>query len=658
MGKYDALFTPVNIGNVSIKNRYAMAPMVLVHDDNYTEVSRAYYLERAAGGVGLIITYANKADREVESFDLYGGGDSPRIDYEQLQRNMRILTDGMKRYGTKFFVQITAGIGRSMMPYLCTGNNTIAPSPITNRWADSIHHREISVEEIHKIIKSIGKYAKTCKDGGADGVEVHALHEGYLLDCFALSFFNKRQDEYGGSLENRLRFAKEIREEIAEQCGVDFPVSMRFSLKSFIKDYRVGGLPDEDFDELGRDVGEGLVVARLLEQYGYDALNVDAGTYDSWFWAHPPYFQKRGLYLPFAEAVKNAVNIPVMCAGMMGDPDLALDALESGKLDIVCLGRPHIADPDICKKIQADDTPDIRPCLYCHEGCIGRRKSRCTVNARAGHELDRPKLSKVDKGKEVAIIGAGPAGMECARLLAGKGHSVSVYEKSDKAGGLFNYAAIPDFKPEAGELIKWWTRQLRKLGVKTRFNTNIDASDGALQSADIIITATGSNDLIPPINGIDKPHVVTAKQALSNIPQEGELVIIGAGLVGCEIGIWFAQRGRKITLVEMQDGILPKGAPEPNKMMIERYIDYYSIRVCIGAKLVQVKDASVLLDRGGETLELPAGKVILSLGYRPDDTLYKALKEKYPNVVNIGDSNVVSDVLDACYDAYEACKDI
>jgi 2-enoate reductase len=152
--------------------------------------------------------------------------------------------------------------------------------------------------------------------------------------------------------------------------------------------------------------------------------------------------------------------------------------------------------------------------------------------------------------------------------------------------------------------------------------------------------------------------VVTAKQALSNIPQEDELVIIGAGLVGCEIGIWFAQRGKKITLVEMQAGILPKGAPEPNKMMIERYIDYFPMRVCTGAKLVQVKDASVLLDRGGETLELPAGKVILSLGYRPDDTLYKALKEKYPNVINIGDSNAVSDVLDACYDAYEACRDI
>jgi 2-enoate reductase len=256
------------------------------------------------------------------------------------------------------------------------------------------------------------------------------------------------------------------------------------------------------------------------------------------------------------------------------------------------------------------------------------------------------------------IVGAGPAGMECARLLAGKGHRVSVYERSNRVGGLFNYAAIPDFKREVGKLIKWWEYKMDELRVDVHFNTNADASADLFRDADVIITATGSNDLIPPIDGIDKAHVVTAKQALTDLPREEELLIIGAGLVGCEIGIWFAGQGKKVTLVEMQDRIIPKGAPIPNKLMIDRYIDYFPIRVHTGAKLTQVRDSSVLLEKNGETAELRADKVILSLGYRSDRTLYDALKDKYPNVINIGDSNAVSDVLDACCDAYEACKDI
>jgi 2-enoate reductase len=233
-----------------------------------------------------------------------------------------------------------------------------------------------------------------------------------------------------------------------------------------------------------------------------------------------------------------------------------------------------------------------------------------------------------------------------------------VYEKNDRAGGLFNYAAIPDFKQEAGKLIKWWEHKLNELRVEMHFNTKVDASDSMLGAADVIITATGGSDLIPPIDGIDKPHVITAKQALCKLPQDEELLIIGAGLVGCEIGIWFAQQGRKVTLVEMQDSIIPKGAPVPNKLMIDRYIDYFQIRVHTGARLTKIGDSSVLLEKNGETVELRAGKVILSLGYRPDRALYDALKDKYPRVINIGDSSAVSDVLDACYNAYEVCKGI
>jgi 2-enoate reductase len=497
--------------------------------------------------------------------------------------------------------------------------------------------------------------------GGVDGVEIHALHEGYLLDSFAMSYFNKREDEYGGSLENRLRFAKEIREEIARTCGREFPVSMRFSLKSYIKGNRVGALAEEDFEELGRDIEEGLNIARLLESYGYDCLDVDAGTYDAWFWAHPPYFQKRGLYLPFAELVKKAVDIPVLCAGMMGDPDLALSALENGQLDIVALGRPLVVDPDIVNKIHDERIDEIRPCLYCHEGCLNHftpRKANCAVNTRAGKEISKPKLEKTDHAKIVTVIGAGPAGMETARSMAERGHKVTVYEKSDHVGGLFCYAGVPEFKKEVRQLIKWWHHQLEMLGVEIHFNSPITADSPVLKESDIIVTATGSNDLIPPIKGVDLPNVITAKQALADPLPEDEIAIIGAGMVGCEMAVWFSKMGKKVTLVEMQDKIVPKGASAANTKMIERYIDHYAMDLHISTKLIEIKPDAIVVEAEGIQSEIPVKKVILSLGFTSEHALYDALKDQYPNVINIGDSNVVRDVLDASFDAYELCKAI
>ncbi|MDR1320517.1 MAG: FAD-dependent oxidoreductase [Gracilibacteraceae bacterium] len=660
--KYSVLFSPINIGAVTIKNHFAMAPMVLSHDfadGAFTDKSIAYYMERAKGGVGLIFTCAAKVDYVIEPLKKSGlaPNKDPRVFIEKLSE----FTKQLSEYDTKLFVQLSAGIGRSVFPTAAFPDGFVAPSPVSNRWDPAIIHRELTAGEIRTIVRDFGTAAKNCKDGGAHGVEIHALHEGYLLDCFAMELFNQRTDQYGGSLENRLRFAREIREEILKTCGDDFPVSMRFSLKSFIKDLRVGGLPGETFTEKGRDIAEGLEIAKLLQEYGYNALNVDAGSYDSWYWAHPPLYHYPGVYLPFAEQVKKTVDIPVICAGILGDPHLALDAFESRKLDIVAFGRPLIVDPAICNKIQTGKTEEIIPCLYCHEGCMSLtrpRRSSCVVNYRAGREIDRPSLGKAAVAKQIAIVGAGPAGLECARLLAEKGHTVTVYEKSDDIGGLFRYAAKLYFKKAGLHLLDWWRYQLAKADVNIQFNTEVGADSPFLRQDDVIICATGAREFIPIIAGINRPHVLTLKQVLAGAETKGPVAIVGGGMSGCEIALALSAGGEKTAIVEMAEKLIPKGAPLPNLQMVSEMLVSQRVEQYTDAKVVEIKESSLCFEQKGKISEIPAGSVVLALGYRSDDALFQSLKQIFPQVFCVGDALKVEDILEAVADSYEICKNI
>jgi 2-enoate reductase len=312
--------------------------------------------------------------------------------------------------------------------------------------------------------------------GGFDGIQIHAVHEGYLLDQFAISMFNLRTDEYGGSLENRLRFAKEIVEEIKSRCGKDFPVTLRYSVKSMIKDWRQGALPGEEFEEKGRDIEEGIEAAKLLAQYGYDALDVDAGSYDSWWWSHPPMYQEKGLFRPFCKIVKDVVDIPVICAGRMDDPDMALEALQNGECDMISIGRPLLADPDYCNKLRSGRTCQIRPCISCHEGCMGRIATysliNCAVNPQAARERAmayEPILQK----KKVLVVGGGVAGCEAARVLAIRGHQPVLFEKSGRLGGNLLPGGAPKFKEDDIALANWYTQEMDRLKVEVHLNTEV-----------------------------------------------------------------------------------------------------------------------------------------------------------------------------------------
>ena len=347
-----------------------------------------YYVERAKGGTGLIITGVTFFDQVVEKQD---PSTVPNPLYKPVNfvKTSREMTERIHAYGSKIFLQLSGGFGRVTIPTNVGDIPLIAPSAIPHRWLDKTC-RAITLDEIHAIVKQFSEAAFHAKRAGFDGVQIHAVHEGYLIDQFAISMFNQRTDEYGGSLENRLRFAKEIVEEIKKTCGDDFPVTLRFSVKSMIKDWRVGALPGEDFEEKGRDTEEGLEAAKLLESYGYDALDTDVGTYDAWWWNHPPMYQKKGLYREYCKMVKEVVDIPVFCAGRMDNPDMALEAIENGECDVIDLGRPLLADPDYCNKLRCGKITQIRPCISCYEGCMGRVASysllNCAVNPQAARE--------------------------------------------------------------------------------------------------------------------------------------------------------------------------------------------------------------------------------------------------------------------------------
>ncbi|NLH00906.1 MAG: 2-enoate reductase, partial [Clostridiales bacterium] len=371
---YQDLFTPISIGNVKIKNRFALAPMgplgLADADGGFNQRGIDYYTRRAQGGTGLIITGVTFADNTVEE---HGMPNCPCPTHNPVHfiRTGKEMTERIHAYGAKVFLQISGGFGRVTIPTNLGEYPPVAPSPIQHRWLDKTC-RELKKEEIKLIVKKFGDSAYNAKRAGFDGVQIHAVHEGYLIDQFAIALFNQRTDEYGGCLENRLRFAREIVEEIKSRCGEDYPVALRFSPKSFIKNLRDGALPGEDFIEKGRDIPEGIEAAKLLVQYGYDALDVDVGSYDSWWWSHPPMYQEKGLYRPYAKLIKENVNVPIICAGRMDDPDMAIKALHDGVCDLVSLGRPLLADPDFVSKLRCGKIEEIRPCISCQEGCMGR----------------------------------------------------------------------------------------------------------------------------------------------------------------------------------------------------------------------------------------------------------------------------------------------
>lgn len=662
--KYKQLFTPVRIGSVTIKNRFAMAPMgpLGLADANggWNQRGIDYYTERAKGGTGLIITGVTFFDQEVEKQD---PSTVPNPLYKPVNfvKTSRELTERVHAYGSKIFLQLSAGFGRVTIPTNVGDIPPIAPSEIPHRWLDKTC-RAISVDEIHKIVKQFGDAAFHAKRAGFDGVQIHAVHEGYLLDQFAISMFNKRTDEYGGSLENRLRFAKEVVEEIKGRCGQDFPVTLRFSVKSMIKDWRVGALPGEEFEEMGRDTEEGLEAAKMLEAYGYDALDTDVGTYDAWWWNHPPMYQEKGLYRDYCKMVKEVVKIPVFCAGRMDNPDMALEAVENGVCDVIDLGRPLLADPDYCNKLRSDRLGEIRPCISCQEGCMGRVAEYSLINCAVNPQAARERVMAYEPilaPKRVLIIGGGVAGCEAARVLAIRGHKPEIFEKGNRLGGNLIPGGAPKFKEDDIALADWYARELARLGVAVHLGTKLTKQEALGREFDAVIVATGSSPKVFSLG--DDEHVYTASQVLLYEKDCGDTtVVVGGGLVGCETALWLAQQGRKVTIVEALDKIMAVNGPlcHANKDMLEALLPYNGIEILTGAKVTEYRDGKLSVSLADGEKEIACDSVILSVGYKEEDSLYHELEFDVPEIYLLGDAKKVSNIMYAIWDAFEVANHI
>lgn len=491
---------------------------------------------------------------------------------------------------------------------------------------------------------------------GIDGIEIHAVHEGYLLDQFAISSLNFRTDEYGGSLENRLRFTTEIIQGIKDRCGDDYPVIVRYSVASKMRGLNKGALPGEAFEEYGRSLEESPAVARLLESAGCDALDVDNGSYDAWYWAHPPVYMPYGCNLPEAAYLKHFVEIPIICSGRMEDPDVALSAIVNKQVDGIGIARQLLADPEWCLKIKNEDLKNIRPCIACHNGCFGRLTSgknvSCALNPAALQE-DTYRITPAQKKKHVVVVGGGIGGMEAARVCALRGHHVSLYEKTDHLGGVFIAAAAPSFKEADKKLIDWYTEQISKLNIEVYLNEEITTEKLNKIQADAVIISTGDRERKLNIPGADSDNVISAIDFLLDKKTIGDrIAVIGGGLTGCEIACTLGEKGKKVIILEMQDDILKvPGLCKANSDMLREMIRYLDIRVMTGVRVSKISDNKVIVQANGQDETLAVDTVITSIGYIPNNEAI-GIKEGVP-VYTVGDAAKVGNLLSAIWGAYD-----
>lgn len=662
------LFEPIKIGKCEIKNKISMAPMGafgLVYDDgSYNQRAVDYYVERAKGGTGLIITSITKVENEIDKTYMPA---FPCISTNPLKfiETSSEMNERIHSYGTKIFLQLTMGFGRSGAPGVLIDGTPVSASAIPNYWNPSVTCRALTTAEVETIVKKFGEAAKIAKVSGYDGVEIHAVHEGYLLDQFTLAIFNRRTDKYGGDLKGRLTLPTEIVQTIKKACGEDFPVGLRYSVKSCIKDWRQGGLPGEEYEEKGRDLEEGLEAAKILEAAGYDELNTDVGTYDAWYWSHPPIYQKHGLYLPYTKELKKAVHIPVIVAGKLDIPDLAEKALEDGSADMIGIGRGLLADAYWPKKAMNHEDKDIRPCIGCHKGCLGRafegKPLSCAVNPAVGREKMFA-LTPALKPKNILIAGGGIAGMEVARTAALRGHTVTLYEKSGELGGHVIPGSKPEFKEDDKRLLDWYVNQMKTLNITIKMNKAVTKETISEQKPDAVVIATGSDDITPKVPGIDKPLVVTATDVLNDMSKAKQrVVVVGGGLVGCETALWLSKAGKDVTIVEMLDDIVLSANPVPhmNRIMLIDLLHQQKINIITKHALFEVHDDGVsIIDRKFGTSELKCDTVIIAIGYKPDNKLYKELCGKFADLYIVGDANSADNIEHAIWTANEVGRNI
>ena len=675
---YNALFTPWKIGNVEIKNRIVMTSMGgtsifgWLEPNHFDKEAANFLMERAKNNVGLILPGIAPIRDTLMGKWLYQG----KGKFDELKEFM----DEFHKTGAKMFVQLTAGFGRSLAindlmvkaiknkalgfvlkPILNMDYLTASASATPNRWEDTCMSRPLTEKEIREMVEAFAKTAKLCMDAGVDGVEIHAVHEGYLLDQFTMKYTNLRTDRYGGSFENRYRFPVEIVKAIKEVCGKDFPVSLRYSVISKTKGFGQGALPGEEYTEVGRDMEESERAAKYLQDAGYDMLNCDNGTYDAWYWAHPPMYMDRNCNLEDVKHIKKFVDIPVVCAGRM-TPEAAAEAIATGELDAMGVARQFLTDPEWVTKMMRDDEASIRPCICCHNACfnmahykgVGNDQplsdnmgmARCALNPQT-MQSTKYKIVPAAKKKKIAVVGGGIGGMETARVLKLRGHEPVLFEKSGKLGGVFNAAAAPFFKEKDKELLLWYEKEMRDLGIEVRLNTEVKSPE-ELKDFDEIVIATGSEANKPGIPGLEK--AVEATDYLYGAEVGNRVIIIGGGLTGCEIAYDLFKKGKEPVIVEMKNDLIAvAGVCLANSSYLRDFFALNKVEVHLETTLTEITDSGVRVrDASGKEFEIKGDTVITSMGYHS-----KPLAPESCKVHLVGDCTKVGNLRTVVWRAWD-----
>ena len=657
---FPLLSSPFAIGKLWVKNRFAVAPMDtgfdVAPDGSFTQMGIDYYVRRAQGGFGLIYTGGMGIDTDFERF-------SPSIldNPAAFIRSGQEINARISAFGTKMFVQVAFGLGRNA--------GLSAPSELPILFDQLRTTRALTIGEIEAKMDRFVEACTVVQRAGFAGVDVHAIHWGHLLDEFALTLMNRRCDEYGGSLENRLRIPRELRRRIALACGPDFPVTIRLGLRTCLK-----GLCQANYSldepEAGRTLEEAVEIAKLLEGYGYDGLSVDTGTLDSYYWACPPSYIERGYMVEFAAAVKGAgVRIPVICGSRMNDMAIAERAIAAGKIDAIALGRPSIADPLLPRKVVAGTPEAIRPCIGCNQGCIHRYGQIGVVNCAVNPLMGRPESYAPQAAlacRKVVVVGGGVAGMEAARTAAMRGHTVTLFEKADVLGGNLNTAGFHSFKREVSELNAWYQRELEVTGVDVRLGE--EATPGKVHKigANVVVIACGSVPVTPrTIDGTDHPKAMSANEALTDAGHAKvgmRVVVVGAGLVGAELALDYCRDGREVTIVEALPDILSAGpaVPSMNANYLRDGFAYHGATILTNTRLCAITDEGAVVEdaQTGERRTLEADTVVLALGFCPAASHADAYAGPGVDVYEIGDGRQVGNIMSAIWEAYEVARSL
>lgn len=646
--KYPNLCKSIKIGNVTFKNRMFSAPMGgtdITADCTIGSKSTAFYELRAKGGAGAVTISECMVHPETDGSHAY------HLDLKIVDSlaSFTYTADAIRRHGAIPSVELSHS-GQYSGTYLVDkdkkrGLSQWGVSPSVR--PDGLEIKELTEEMIAEIVESYGNVAALAKRAGFEMIMVHGGH-GWLINQFLSPYFNKRNDKYGGSLENRVRFAKEVLDSVRKAVGPGFPIEFRMS--------------GSELFEGGYDLDYGVEIAKLLESR-VDLLHVSAGTYQRGFAVtHPSMFLEHGCNVYLAEEIKKHVNIPVATIGALNDPEMMEEIIASGKADVIYMARALLADHELPRKVMSNQDEKIVKCLRCFT-CMAERATtstrRCTVNPLIGRELDGTEVIPVLKPKKVLIAGGGPGGLQTAITAAKRGHKVILCEKTNELGGILKGEQALSFKYEMYELGNTFGKIAKDLGVEVRLNTRVTKEYVENENVDALIIAVGSEPLVPPIEGLDGENVVIVNDYyLEKEKVTDEVVVLGGGLAGCEAAIHLAQEGKTVHLVEMRAELAPDANIRHRPILLEE-IERQGIYVYTEHKGLSVTTEGVVcMNKSGNKINIPGTSVICALGQKPRREVVDALLDCAPYVAQIGDCVRASTITNAVYQGHHVALDI